>query len=167
MLWAASTTNFFSFCRSGEITTPSENAAESHLSFEDLRPDHPIHPRSLSLRIKHSKTDQECQGFTVAIGRTGDDLCPVTALLRLSSIAGQPSRFPVPVEDGVPLAKPKFVSEVRAALSMANLPVHQFTGHNLRMGAATTAAMAGIQDSTIQTLGRWKSSAYSLHQAKS
>ena len=25
MLWAASTTNFFSFCRAGEITTPTEN----------------------------------------------------------------------------------------------------------------------------------------------
>jgi len=33
MLWAASATNFFSFCRSVEITTPSENGyiAESHL----------------------------------------------------------------------------------------------------------------------------------------
>jgi len=53
-------------------------------------------------------------------------------------------------EDGVPLTKPKFMSKVRAALSAANLPTHQFADHSFRRGAATTVAMAGIQDSTIQ-----------------
>ena len=51
------------------------------------------------------------------------------------------------------LAKPKFVEEVRAALT-------ETIGHSFRRGAATTVEIVGIQDYTIQTLGQWKSSAY-------
>jgi len=156
MLWAAATTNLFSFCRSGKITVPSENSynADSHLSFEDLQADHPSDPSSISLRIKHS---------TVIPGRKDDDLCPVAVLLNYLTLRGN---SPGPLfrwEHGAPLAKSNFVVEVRSALTAANLPGHQFAGHSFRRGAATTAAMAGIQDSTIQTLRRWKSTTYLLY----
>lgn len=35
-----------------------------------------------------------------------------------------------------------------------------FCGHSFRIGVATTATIKGVEDSTIQTLGRWESLAY-------
>jgi len=60
-------------------------------------------------------------------------------------------------------SKSKFVEEVRQGLLSANLPAHLYAGHSFHIGAATTAASAGIEDSTIQTLGRWHSSSYLLY----
>ena len=50
LLWAASTTNFFSFYRSGEITVQRENVYDpsTHLSFCDLRADHESCPSTIS-----------------------------------------------------------------------------------------------------------------------
>ena len=39
----------------------------------------------------------------------------------------------------------------------------QYAGHSFRIGAATTAAAAGVEDSIIKTLGRWESAAYLLY----
>ena len=99
----------------------------------------------------------------IVIGKTNDDLCPVAALLTYLKIRGSQ---PGPLflwKSGTPLTKSKFVEEVRIALAAAHLPAKDFAGHSFRIGAATTAASAGLPDSTIQTLGRWKSSAYLLY----
>ena len=67
------------------------------------------------------------------------------------------------MERWYPLAKSKFVEAVRQALSAAHLPAQDYAGHSFRIGAATTAAMAGVEDSTIQTLGCWRSTSYLLY----
>ena len=56
---------------------------------------------------------------------------------------------------GPPCQKTKFVEATRQALSAAQLPAKDYAGHSFRIGAATTAAMSGLEDSTIQTLGWW------------
>ena len=49
---------------------------------------------------------------------------------------------------------------LKDALSQLGVDHTQFNGHSFRIGAATTAAQKGIQDSTIEMLGRWQSAAY-------
>ena len=48
-------------------------------------------------------------------------------------------------------------------MTAAHLPAQDYAGHSFGIGAATTAAMAGLQYSTIQTLSRWKSASYLLY----
>ena len=83
MLWAGAVTTFFPFCRSGEITIPHDGAYDpnTHLSFSDVAVNNSKRPSIISLLIKQSKTDQGREGTRVVIGKTGDDLCPVSALL--------------------------------------------------------------------------------------
>ena len=63
-------------------------------------------------------------------------------------------------QDGRPLSRVDLVAAVRQALAADGLDVSRFNGHSFRIGAATTAAQVGVPDSVIQSLGRWKSSAF-------
>ena len=60
----------------------------------------------------------------------------------------------------LPLSKANFVDATRQVLSAAHLTAKDYAGHSFRIGTATTAAMTGLEDSTIQTMGHWKSSSY-------
>ena len=59
-----------------------------------------------------------------------------------------------------PIAKAYFITELRKVITGLGLPQDQFAGHSFRIGAATTAALAGLEDSSIQILGRWHSAAF-------
>ena len=65
--------------------------------------------------------------------------------------------------DGKPLTRARFVAKVREALTQAGVDCTPYSGHSFRIGAATTAASQGIEETTIKMLGRWKSSAYQLY----
>ena len=52
------------------------------------------------------------------------------------------------------------MQQIRSILSSLGLPQDDYAGHSFLIGAATTAARAGIEDSTIQALGRWRSAAF-------
>ena len=155
MLWAACLTAFFSFCRSGEVTVELEDRYDSsiHLSYSDLAIDNPSDPSAISILIKKSKTDQGWKGAKVYLGKTGDALCPIAAMEAYLSVRGNIPGALFHWESGVPLSKVNFVKHVRTALEQAGLPAKDYAGHSFRIGAATTAAVAGLEDSAIQTLG--------------
>ena len=46
------------------------------------------------------------------------------------------------------------------ALKQSSINLVHYSGHGFRISTATTAAACGLEDSLIQTLGRWESTAY-------
>ena len=99
-------------------------------------------------------------GINVFIGHTEDDLCPVVAVLNyIAQSDDQPGLF-VRFSDHTPLTKAHFVTKVQEALTSAGVDCSSYSRHSFRIGAATTAARAGVADSVIQTLGRWTSAAF-------
>ena len=63
------------------------------------------------------------------------------------------------LENGAPLRRRYFVSEVQTILSSAG--IHgRYNGHSFHIAAATTASAVGIPKATIKILGHWKSMAY-------
>ena len=54
------------------------------------------------------------------------------------------------------LTRQRFVTAVRTGLDKAGIDSSKYSGHSFRIGAATTAAQNGMEDSIIKTLGRWE-----------
>ncbi len=165
MLWAASALCFFGFLRSGEATVPSDTSFEesSHLTFRDIAVDDLASPTMLRVHLKSSKTDPFRVGVDVVVGKTGNALCPVVAVLNYLIIRGSGPGPLFRFQDGKPLTRARLVEQIREALQRSGVDGTPYSGHSFRSGAATTAAKVGVEDSTIKVLGRWRSSAYQLY----
>ena len=75
---------------------------------------------------------------------TGEDLCPVAALLGyLVERTLRPGPFFV-FANGRPLQNNALVQHMQQALSSAGIDAGKYTGHSFRIGAATTAAAASM-----------------------
>ena len=114
----------------------------------------------IQIHLKKSKCDQLGLDSDILLGATGSELCPVRAVLDYIAVRGTQLGAFFLSSSQRPVAKPWFVEESRHILSVIGLPQQQYAGHSFRIGAATTAALAGVEDSMIQTLGRWHSSAF-------
>ena len=91
------------------------------------------------------------------MGCTGMELCLVVAVLNYITISrDQPGPLFLTLTN-VPLTKQEFVTELRKVLLAVGFPAKEYAGHSFQIGAATTAALAGVKDSTIQMLGQWQS----------
>lgn len=162
MLWAAFLICFYGFLRSGEITIPNAASYDPsvHLNLADIAVDNQQSPNILQIKLKASKTDPFRQGIDIHIGKTNNALCPISATLNYLAVRGTEPGLLFTYSDHSPLTKSKFTESFRMLLSQAGLNSCQYAGHSFRVGAASTAAARGIEDSIIQTLGRWKSDAY-------
>ena len=155
---------FFGFLRSGEVTVPSLRDYDSTapLSHGDVMFDSQCTPTMAQINIKASKTDHFRKRVTICLGHTNNDLCPVAALAAYNTISCEDGPF-FYLENRVPLTREQFVKMTKAKLAAAGIDPTSYSGHSFRIGAATTASAYGVEDSLIQTLGRWKSAAYLLY----
>ena len=87
----------------------------------------------------------------------------MTALLSYLGVRGSSDGPLFKYSDGKALTKQCFVAKVREALEALGYDSQVYAGHSFRIGAATTAAKHGIEDSVIKLLGRWESAAYQLY----
>lgn len=112
--------------------------------------------RGLEVTIRRSKTDQEGAGRTVAIPfGSSADACPVRALrawLEVAGIAAGPVFRSVDrggrVSAGA-LSDRSVANIVKEAAELAGCDAAMFSGHSLRAGLATSAALAGRSDRSI------------------
>ena len=98
-------------------------------------------------RSTSSRADPFRKGVDIFLGVTNCDLCPVAALLVYLVICQ--TRFgPIFVfKDDSLLTCDKLVSAVQSALSQTRVVTSRFS---FRIGAATSAAQAGLEDSLIR-----------------
>ncbi len=161
VIWAVAATAFFGFFRLGELlcSTPQDFNKSMCLSWGDVAINSHLAPTMVQIHLKKSKCDQFGAGAKVVIGATGDKLCPVMALLDyLGQREDRKGAFYLG-PNTKPVLKPWFVKQIRSILSSLGVAHHQYTGHSFMIGVATTAALAGVEDSTIQALRRWHSAA--------
>ena len=116
--------------------------------------------RMVQIHLKVSKCDQFGGGTNIILGATDDALCPVKAMVLFVTERGCALSPFFHKASGETATKSWFVGEVREILAKCGLNQSDFAGHSFRIGATTTAALAGIEDSAIQVLGRWHSTAF-------
>ena len=132
------------------------------LDVEDLAP--AATGAGLDVTIRHSKTDQEGTGETLALApgaRCGT--CPVAAVQAWVAVA-EISTGPLfrPVDKGGKVANTRLTTRsvsrvlVRAA-AIAGVPGDRLSPHSLRRGFATTSFANGVPEREIARVGRWRS----------
>ena len=162
LFWAVACTAFFGFFRLGELL-PEKTGAPPPMLLADLATDSHLAPSVFQLLVRRSKTDPFGKGVRVSLRVSGKDFCPVIALADYLRIHPRSQGSLFLWEDGKPLLKEQFVLGVRTALAEAGRNPSLFAGHSFRIGAATTAAAAGVPSHKIKHLGRWSSDAYMLY----
>ena len=162
MLWAACCMAFFGFMRAGELTVPSNKGYDAavHLSLSDISVDNPTSLGVLCVRLKASRTDPFRKGISLFIGKVASDIYPVAAMLAYLMVRGLHAGPLFKFQDGRFLTRQRLVTAVRDALHSAGVQPGLYSGHSFRIGAATTAAARGMEDSVVMALGRWRSLAY-------
>ena len=156
MLSAAALTAFFGLLRSSEYLPAHSSTYDPATTL--LCSDVFISPdlSFASIHLKCSKTDPFRVGCLVKLWSTKNSLCPVTALHRHMLRHSQGPVFTF--QNGSYLNRQIWSSIIQMGLRDITLNTHSF-----RIGGASSAHAVGVPDSTIQTLGRWSSSAYQVY----
>ena len=163
MLWAAFTLAFFGFLRSSEFTCHGPFDPSVHLTCNDITLLPNSHsPSHMLVHIKQSKTDPFRQGHTITIAKSSSPICSVMAmkdyLFQAQPTSSQPLFTFIQPQQW--LTQNNLTTELRSILQHCGLPAHNFYSHSFRIGAATTAAKAGLPPWLIKVLGRWSSDCY-------
>ena len=159
MLSAAFTLAFHGFLRVSEFTMPPHTRFNPR--FHPVTSHVALHRRYFTFFIPRSKTDQFHRGHTIRLSRsTQPPICPVRHMRAYMRTMRQTPPGPLfTFSDGRPLTRRMCLHYLRRSLKHSGHNPQHYNTHSFRIGAATTAAHEGATESTIQHLGRWRSSA--------
>ena len=158
---------FFGFLRCGEITCRSQEAQPrffTHIKDIHISEDNAY----FKFKLKSSKTDPFRTGLDIII-HENSYLQPVATMrsyINLRYRIGATCESPLFIGNEhniTPLSRETFLSLLRELLERLGIYDTRYCGHSLRIGAATSAGAAGVQDHVIQTLGRWSSDCYTRY----
>ena len=90
------------------------------------------------------------------------ELCPVRAVANYRSVRSRGGSAFFCNFDRTPLTRQQFSSTLKRAVAFCGLPVTFYSSHSFRIGAATTAAMSGVPEVRIQTMGRWSTDTHKI-----
>ena len=117
----------------------------------------------IQVTIKQSKMDPFRVGCKLCLGKTGMDICPITAILPYLAMRGDSYGLLFVLANGLYLTRQRFSSLLSATLQKAGIDSKGYNTHSFRISAATTAKEKGVSDVHIKMLGRWQSSTYQLY----
>ena len=144
----------------GEFT--ATGSSDSSLQIADVTGNsHPC-PSIIRIWLKKAKTDPFGRGVNIYLGKSGQRICPIAAILAYIAIRTPGEGQLLVHQDSTPLTRDCFVRKVKKALGAAGIDQSKYAGHSLRIGAATAAA-AGVPAHIIKMMGRWLSEAYLLY----
>ncbi|XP_075038929.1 uncharacterized protein LOC142099410 [Mixophyes fleayi] len=147
---------FFGAFRISELVARSRGHQESGLRAEHVSLGEGI----LACKIVRSNTDQSGRGSCVQLAsQRPSHICLVRLASQFMSSRPQANLF-LCHSDSIPLTKYQFAAILKWTLQSLNLNSTSYGTHSFRIGAATSAALAGSSNEAIKALGRWKSTAY-------
>ena len=116
----------------------------------------------ISVTLYQSKTDPFRCDCTVKIFKTNSSTCPHNAIDRYQKVSSDvtPSASLYQAGRFHPLSCAAVTNTLRQLLKQAGIGHPHYSSHSFRIGAATTAAAAGLPAWLIKNLGRWTSKAY-------
>ena len=122
-----------------------------HLEVKDAAVDYYEAPTMMSIFLKQSRTDQDKAGIKLFVGRTHQDFCPVVVVLSYLAVREEgPTTALFVQKGGRPLSRMALVIWLGNTLRTAGVGASFLTGHLFRIGAASTAAARGLEDSNAR-----------------
>ena len=147
---------FHAFLRVGEFTVSANKTSDQVIQYSDIT----LTSDKVLVTVRFFKHKGTRHPVTLSIGRKGDNLCVVTALFQYIQHRGIRNGPLFMFPDGFPVSTNFFNRQLLLSLKWAGLDPKIFKGHSFRIGAATSAALAGASDLQLQAMGRWNSNAY-------
>ena len=162
-LHAAYSIAFAGFLRCGEFTyTAGEIDEPGFDAWHLTRKSIDIQADRMTISLPASKTDPFRRGVVLTVAATHDSACAVASMKNLFRKFPSEPNAPLFHQAGGAFTREFVTSNLRASMKRLGFEGN-YSGHSFRRGAATSAKEAGLSDTDIQMLGRWKSDAYQLY----